>query len=169
MIAFLDLMCCGFGGALLLLLIASSAAPPPSTENQLVVIRCRHVTGTRAEVDLEYQTPGSTEWIRPARSTKRQGMVTFAARSHPDSGADSVLILTTPVAGRWKVRPYLIDFTSPNFNTKEAPPASLGLTVTIDAMGRGVSFADGSRESKLSYPGDTGNTVVVVVGSSTPR
>lgn len=166
MISYLDLMCCGFGGALLLFLIASSAGPPPSTNNQLVVIRCRHVAGPRAEVGLEYQSPGNPEWVRPALGPRLQGIVTFAARSRPASGSEAVLILTTPAVGRWKIRPYLIDFAAPASVEGGHTTPSRGLTVTIDAMGRGVSFADGIRESKLLDPGDTGNTVVVAVDSS---
>lgn len=51
-------MFCGFGGALLLFLITSAAAPLPSTDNQVAVIRCRHVSGPRAEIGLEYIPPG---------------------------------------------------------------------------------------------------------------
>lgn len=158
-------MCCGFGGALLLFLITSAAAPLPSTDNQVAVIRCRHVSGPRAEIGLEYIPPGASDWVRPAQSLRAGGDVTISARSHPASGAESVIILPKPAPGRLKIRPYLVDFPAPHASPMGGTAtASRYLEVTIDALGRRVALADdSSRSSRLIHPDDTGNTITVVV------
>lgn len=152
-LSYLDLMCCGFGGALLLFLLIAAATPPPVVSNRMLVVRCLHRAGVRAETGIEYLAPGSRVWQRPSGKSDVQA---FAARSAPESGAEAFLILFAPAEGEYEFRTYLVDF--PARGGQVGP-----LDVELIASGQGIVSQPVGATRKLHLPGDTSASLRVRV------
>ena len=110
-ISYLDLVCCGFGGALLLFLVAVSASSVSSRQgqvNEMVVVHCSHKSGPKAEVGIEFQRPSDERFQQPGSADS--DIRSFAARSGPNSGGETFLVLKRPQSGLWRFRVWQKDF-----------------------------------------------------------
>jgi len=140
-ISFLDLMCCGFSGAVLLFLIVASARPQVGEAGQLILIRCQHLSGPRAEVGIEFRPPGESRWYVSTEPPEGADVVQFAAVSDPQSGAESFMLLSRPAAGRWEFRTFPVDFphlAAPSQNAAGADIPTDALRVQLKAYGARV-------------------------------
>lgn len=157
-ISYLDLIACSFGGALLLFLLiaASSASTRGQPGDGLVLIRCHHLRGPRAELGLEFRRPGSLTWERAGASPNYPF---FSVRSGPESGSEAVLLLPEPEPGVWSFRPYLVDFPR-----KDAGRNAIG--VQFDVVGSRARRLPEEEPEALLWPGDTGPVLRVRVAVS---
>src|SRR5215217_5071144 len=101
-------MCCGFGGALLLFLLMASSSAPGGGDNDILVVRCSHRAGPKAQLGIEYQGPEDAEWRWPG--PQAPGVRAFAAPTGPESGGQAFLVLLRPKAGKWQFRAFQADF-----------------------------------------------------------
>lgn len=110
-ISYLDLVCCGFGGALLLFLIALSGSSVSSRRgpvNEMVIIRCAHKAGPKAEVGILFKRPDDEQFLEPGSADP--DVRSFSAYSGSDSGGEAFLVLPRPQAGVWQFRVWQKNF-----------------------------------------------------------
>lgn len=132
LLAFLDLMCCSFGGALLLfLLMASAQSEPPerARRNPMMVVRCAHQKGPKPEIRLECRRPGRVIWERLDRLSQQEGDVKvffFWAPAEKEGGGDSFALIFQPAAGTWEFRAFLLGFP------QDQPVGPVALQIEVD-------------------------------------
>jgi hypothetical protein len=72
------------------------------------MIRCYHLKGPKAEIRLEYRSPGQVTWQR-ADGPSLNGFG-FSASAEKTSGAESVVVLFEPADGLWEFRASVVGF-----------------------------------------------------------
>ena len=165
-IAFLDLVCCAFGGAVLLFLLTVVANPsnPEVPTPNLLLVRCMpfELSATsRAEVGIEILEPGGTEWRRGRNAGKQ--MTFFTVPSGAGRGSEAFLAIVDPRRGTWRFRPYLVDYAR---GEREVQPGAR-VSVRLSVFGRYDIVGTGA-EQPMRVPGDVGQTYTIrIIGRQT--
>jgi hypothetical protein len=162
MISFLDLISCGLGAALLLFVIGAAATPvsPPHQNDRSLLIVSRREGGSRAEVGLQWRTPGGA-WRRDEEEAQ-----TVSIPSSSDAGGEAVLILRDPPSGTIEVRPYLRAFPAQNQDPEEL---KTGCRASIDVFGKGASVRTSPPPTPMVWPGRVGQVVEIRIDRPSRR
>ncbi len=158
-LAFLDVVCCGFGAAILLFLLAvASMREVQSTrpDDSLLVV-CKPVSGGRAEVGIELLPPGERLWIRPRTYVSGDRLYFVPPRTDGDVGA--FIAIARPAPGTWHFRPYLADFPEPTGPNGDRPEIAVRLRI----YGRYQWNSDQETPILMNLPGDHGQSISVAV------
>lgn len=167
LLAFLDLMCCSFGGALLLFLLMASANPEPlerAQRNRMMVVRCVHQGGPKPEIRLECRRPGRVTWQRLDRlSQQESGLKVFfySAPAEKEGGGDSFALIFQPAVGTWEFRAFLHGFP------KDQPVGPVLLQIEVDGDDIDTHTDIGDRPVPI-WPGQYSPVVRATVRSYSP-
>jgi hypothetical protein len=149
-ISMTDLMCCSFGAAFLLVLIISAANPEqkgaPRNSKSSVMVRCYHLKGPKAEIRLEYRSPGQVTW-QQAEGLSLNG-IAFSASAERSSGAEALIVLFDPAEGLWEFRASVVGFPQDGAPWEQ-------LTLAFEVSGDRLTTAIHDEPDQLVvWPGD---------------
>ncbi|MDG1511968.1 MAG: hypothetical protein P8R31_09750 [Mariniblastus sp.] len=158
LMAFLDLVSCGFGAAVLIFLITvvADSASKNNTNSDGILVRCSHAAGQKAEVGIEYQRPGSSDWIsRKITDVEFE----FSAPSGVSSGSEAFLLIPKPAVGEWRFRPHLVDFVRTPQSNETGP-----VVVKMHVFGKHAHVVQRrTKPMEMHLPGDVGQLLTVEI------